>query len=101
MVHPCETAGKGPVWADLLDQGVKSQDCTVSRHGDSDHSAVFWYKWSSLLYPQIPEEAGVEVLLSNLGISSESASLLITFTTLLMLPCNAIAMLLIDISGRR
>ena len=52
--------------------------------------------------PQILEQAGVEVLLSNLGISSESASFLISaFTTLLMLPCIAVAMRLMDVSGRR
>lgn len=52
--------------------------------------------------PQILEEAGVEVLLSNMGISSESASFLISaFTTLLMLPCIGVAMRLMDVSGRR
>jgi hypothetical protein len=52
--------------------------------------------------PQILEDAGVEVLLSDLGLSTESASFLISaFTTLLMLPCIAIAMKLMDISGRR
>lgn len=52
--------------------------------------------------PQILEEAGVGVLLSNLGISSTSSSLLISnFTTLLMLPCIVVAMRLMDLSGRR
>lgn len=52
--------------------------------------------------PQILEEAGVEVLLSDLGISSTSASFLISaLTTFLMLPCIAVAMRLMDISGRR
>lgn len=52
--------------------------------------------------PQILEDAGVEVLLADLGLSSDSASFLISaFTTLLMLPCIAIAMRLMDISGRR
>jgi hypothetical protein len=52
--------------------------------------------------PQILEEAGVGVLLSNIGISSASASLLISaLTTLLMLPSIAVAMRLMDISGRR
>ena len=52
--------------------------------------------------PQILEDAGVEVLLSNLGLSSNSASFLISaFTTLLMLPCIGVAMKLMDISGRR
>lgn len=59
---------------------------------------------NGILYytPQILEEAGVEVLLSDLGISSTSASFLISaLTTFLMLPCIAVAMRLMDISGRR
>lgn len=52
--------------------------------------------------PQILEQAGVGVLLSNLGLSSESASLLISgLTTLLMLPSIGVAMRLMDIAGRR
>lgn len=52
--------------------------------------------------PQILEKAGVGILLSNLGVSSSSASLLISgLTTLLMLPAIAVAMRLMDISGRR
>ena len=52
--------------------------------------------------PQILEQAGVEVLLSNIGISSDSASILISaVTTLLMLPSIGVAMRLMDISGRR
>jgi len=52
--------------------------------------------------PQILEEAGVEVLLSDIGIGSESASFLISaFTTFLMLPCIGVAMKLMDVSGRR
>lgn len=52
--------------------------------------------------PQILEQAGVGFLLSNLGLSSASSSFLISaVTTLLMLPCIAIAMRLMDISGRR
>lgn len=52
--------------------------------------------------PQILEEAGVEVLLADLGIGTESASFLISaFTTLLMLPCIGVAMKLMDVTGRR
>ncbi|CAN8278767.1 unnamed protein product [Cochlearia groenlandica] len=52
--------------------------------------------------PQILEETGVSGLLKNLGISAESASLLIsTLTTLLMLPCILVSMRLMDVSGRR
>lgn len=52
--------------------------------------------------PQILEQAGVGVLLSNLGLTSESASLLISgLTTLLMLPSIGVAMRLMDVAGRR
>ena len=52
--------------------------------------------------PQILDQAGVGILLSDLGISSESASFLISgLTTLLMIPSIAVAMRLMDIAGRR
>lgn len=52
--------------------------------------------------PQILERSGIDVLLSNMGIGSDSVSLLVSaITTLLMLPCIAVAMKLMDISGRR
>jgi len=52
--------------------------------------------------PQILDQAGVGALLSNLGISSASSSLLVNVvTTFCMLPCIAISMRLMDISGRR
>jgi len=52
--------------------------------------------------PQILEQAGVGILLSNMGISSSSASLLISaLTTFVMLPAIAVAMRLMDLSGRR
>ncbi|KAG2695091.1 hypothetical protein I3760_07G000600 [Carya illinoinensis] len=52
--------------------------------------------------PQILEKAGVSVILSNMGISSTSSSLLISaLTTVFMLPCIALAMNLMDITGRR
>uniref|UniRef100_A0A0E0CTJ8 Major facilitator superfamily (MFS) profile domain-containing protein n=1 Tax=Oryza meridionalis TaxID=40149 RepID=A0A0E0CTJ8_9ORYZ len=56
-----------------------------------------------LLYaPQILEQAGVGVLLSRLGLRDDSASILISgVTTLLMLPSIGVAMRLMDVSGRR
>lgn len=52
--------------------------------------------------PQILEQAGVGILLKNLGIGSDSASILIsTLITLLMLPCIVVTMRLMDVSGRR
>jgi MFS family permease len=52
--------------------------------------------------PQILEEAGVAILLADLGLSSTSSSFLISaVTTLLMLPSIGIAMRLMDVTGRR
>lgn len=59
---------------------------------------------SGVLYytPQILQQAGVSVLLSNLGLGSESASFLISaFTNFLMLPSAAVAMRFMDVAGRR
>ncbi|KAA8546185.1 hypothetical protein F0562_020921 [Nyssa sinensis] len=100
MVHPSETAVKGPSWRDLFEPGVKH--ALVVGVGIqilqqfSGINGVLYYT------PQILEQAGVGVLLANMGISSASASLLISaITTLLMLPCIAVAMRLMDIAGRR
>ncbi|XP_071700559.1 monosaccharide-sensing protein 2-like [Rutidosis leptorrhynchoides] len=98
MVHPSEI--KGPSWKDLFEPGVKhALFVGVGLQILQQFSGI-----NGVLYytPQILEEAGVGVLLSNLGISSTSSSLLIScITTLLMLPCIAVAMRLMDISGRR
>ncbi|GKV33410.1 hypothetical protein SLEP1_g41929 [Rubroshorea leprosula] len=100
MVHPSETAGKGPLWDALLDPGVKRALLVgigiQLLQQFSGINGVLYYT------PQILESAGVEVLLANLGLSTTSASFLISaFTTLLMLPCIGVAMRLMDISGRR
>ncbi|KAJ7978707.1 monosaccharide-sensing protein 2 [Quillaja saponaria] len=100
MVHPSETAAKGPSWRDLLEPGVKHALIVgVGIQILQQFSGI-----NGVLYytPQILEEAGVGFLLSNLGLGSSSASFLISaVTTLLMLPCIAVAMRLMDISGRR
>ncbi|GMH02898.1 hypothetical protein Nepgr_004737 [Nepenthes gracilis] len=100
MIHPSEAAAKGPSWSDLLEPGVKH--ALVVGVGIqilqqfSGINGVLYYT------PQILEQAGVGFLLSNLGLGSASASLLIScLTSLLMLPCIAVAMRLMDISGRR
>ncbi|KAK3005304.1 hypothetical protein RJ639_016914 [Escallonia herrerae] len=100
MIHPSEAAFKGPSWSDLFEPGVKH--ALVVGVGIqilqqfSGINGVLYYT------PQILEQAGVGVLLSNMGISSASASLLISaITTLLMLPCIAVAMRLMDVAGRR
>ncbi|KAI3736479.1 hypothetical protein L6452_16021 [Arctium lappa] len=100
MMHPSEAAMKGPSWRDLFEPGVKhALFVGVGLQILQQFSGI-----NGVLYytPQILEEAGVGVLLANLGISSTSSSLLIScITTLLMLPCIAVAMRLMDISGRR
>lgn len=100
MIHPSETASKGPIWAALLEPGVKH--ALIVGIGIqilqqfSGINGVLYYT------PQILEEAGVSVLLTSLGLSSTSSSFLISgFTTLLMLPCIGLAMKLMDIAGRR
>ncbi|WCJ44751.1 tonoplast monosaccharide transporter2 [Euphorbia peplus] len=100
MVHPSETAKKGPIWAALLDPGVKRALVVgVGIQLLQQFSGI-----GGILYytPQILEEAGVEVLLVNLGLGTESASFLLSLlTTFLMLPCIAVGMRLMDIAGRR
>ncbi|KAL4572780.1 hypothetical protein LXL04_019565 [Taraxacum kok-saghyz] len=100
MVHPSEAAMKGPSWKDLFEPGVKhALFVGVGLQILQQFSGI-----NGVLYytPQILEQAGVGILLSNLGISSTSSSLLIScITTLLMLPCIAVAMRLMDLSGRR
>ncbi|KAF3446924.1 hypothetical protein FNV43_RR12104 [Rhamnella rubrinervis] len=102
MLHPSETASKGPtpIWTALLQPGVKHALLVgVGIQILQQFSGI-----NGVLYytPQILEEAGVEVLLADIGIGSESASFLISaFTTLLMLPCIGVAMRLMDVTGRR
>ncbi|KAF5764342.1 putative major facilitator, sugar transporter, major facilitator superfamily [Helianthus annuus] len=99
MVHPAK-ATQGLSWSDLFEPGVKHALLVgIGLQILQQFSGI-----SGVLYytPQILEEAGVGVLLSNFGISSTSSSLLISnVITLLMLPCIAVAMRLMDISGRR
>ncbi|KNA09307.1 hypothetical protein SOVF_154900 [Spinacia oleracea] len=100
MLHPSEIVSQVPTWKALLDPGVKRALIV----GVGIQMLQQFAGINGILYytPQILEEAGVEVLLSDLGISSTSASFLISaLTTFLMLPCIAVAMRLMDISGRR
>ncbi|CAI9777135.1 unnamed protein product [Fraxinus pennsylvanica] len=100
MVHPAETSSKGPGWIALLEPGVKR--ALVVGIGIqmlqqfSGINGVLYYT------PQILQQAGISDLLSNLGIGLESASFLLSaFTNFLMLPCIAVAMRFMDLSGRR
>ncbi|KAL3845907.1 hypothetical protein ACJIZ3_003310 [Penstemon smallii] len=100
MVHPSETASKMPILDALLEPGVKRALIVgiwiQILQQFAGINGVLYYT------PQILQQAGVEVLLSNLGIGSDSASFLISgFTNFLMLPSIAVAMRFMDISGRR
>ncbi|KAL2895226.1 Monosaccharide-sensing protein 2 [Bienertia sinuspersici] len=100
MVHPAEIASQGPIWKALLEPGVKRALIV----GIGIQMLQQFAGINGVLYytPQILEEAGVEVLLSDLGISSTSSSFLISaLTTFLMLPCIGVAMKLMDLTGRR
>ncbi|CAA3032547.1 monosaccharide-sensing 2-like [Olea europaea subsp. europaea] len=95
-----ESATKGPSWRELFEPGVKhALFVGVGMQILQQFSGI-----NGVLYytPQILEQAGVGVLLSNMGIGSDSASVLISgLTTLLMLPSIGVAMRLMDIAGRR
>ncbi|XP_020095471.1 monosaccharide-sensing protein 2-like [Ananas comosus] len=100
MVHPSEAAARGPVWRDLLEPGVKHALLV----GVGIQILQQFAGINGVLYytPQILEQAGVDVLLANIGIRPDSASILISaLTTLLMLPAIGVAMRLMDLSGRR
>lgn len=100
MLHPSEIAIKGLWWRDLFEPGVKhALFVGIGIQILQQFSGI-----NGVLYytPQILKQAGVGVLLSELHISSESVSLLLSaITTLLMLPSIAVAMRLMDVSGRR
>ncbi|KAF7087387.1 hypothetical protein CFC21_090582 [Triticum aestivum] len=101
MVHPASSpAAEKPRWRDLLEPGVRhALVCGVAIQILQQFSGI-----SGILYytPQILDQAGVSVLLSNLGLTSDSAAILISgLTTLLMLPAIAVAMRLMDVAGRR
>ncbi|KAJ3681994.1 hypothetical protein LUZ60_014567 [Juncus effusus] len=99
MVHPSEVK-KGSVWREMLEPGVvRALIVGVGLQLLQQFAGI-----NGVLYytPQILEQAGVGVLLSNIGIGSDSASILISaLTTLLMLPSIGVAMRLMDYSGRR
>ncbi|CAA0834912.1 Monosaccharide-sensing protein 2 [Striga hermonthica] len=100
VVHPLQNASGGPSLVGLSEPGVKR--ALVVGIGIqmlqqlSGISGVLFYT------PQILQQAGVGVLLSKLGLGSDSATFLISaFTNFLMLPSIAIAMRFMDVAGRR
>ncbi|KZV41494.1 Tonoplast monosaccharide transporter2 isoform 1 [Dorcoceras hygrometricum] len=100
MVHPSEAASKAPRFAALLEPGVKR----ALMVGIGIQILQQFSGINGVLYytPQILQQAGVGVLLSNLGLGSDSASFLISaLTNFLMLPSIVIAMRFMDRAGRR
>ncbi|CAK8540138.1 unnamed protein product [Lathyrus sativus] len=95
-----EVAAKGPKWRAILEPGVKRALVVGIGLQILQQAAGI----NGFLYyaPQILEQAGVGGLLSNLGMSSISASFLVNIiTTFCMLPCIAISIRLMDVAGRR
>ncbi|BAT99856.1 Monosaccharide-sensing protein [Vigna angularis] len=100
LLHLPEVAAKGSKWRALLEPGVKRALVVGIGLQILQQAAGI----NGFLYyaPQILEQAEIGALLSNLGLSSASASFLVTIiTTFCMLPCIALAIRLMDISGRR
>lgn len=100
LIHPAETATKGPAWSDLLEGGVKQALIVgvflqiLEQFGGINAVLNFT--------PEILQESGAEVLLSRMGIGSDSASILASAVTqLVCLPFIVIAMRLMDVVGRR
>ncbi|KAI5438494.1 monosaccharide-sensing protein 2 [Lathyrus oleraceus] len=95
-----EVAAKGPKWRALLEPGVKRAlivgiGLQILQQAAGINGFLFYA-------PQILEQAGVGALLSNLGISSISASFLVNMIiSFCMLPCIAISVRLMDVAGRR
>ncbi|KAG5415126.1 hypothetical protein IGI04_002693 [Brassica rapa subsp. trilocularis] len=81
----------GPGWRELKEPGVKR--ALIVGVGLQILQQFAGINGVMYYTPQILEETGVSSLLTNLGISAESASLLISsLTTLFMLPCILVSM---------
>ncbi|KAI5072178.1 hypothetical protein GOP47_0012284 [Adiantum capillus-veneris] len=100
LLHPAETATKGPAWSELLEGGVKQALIVgvtlqiLEQFGGI--SAVLSFT------PKILQESGAEVLLSQMGIGSDSASILASAaTSLVSIPFIVLSMRLMDVAGRR
>ncbi|XP_027165790.1 monosaccharide-sensing protein 2-like [Coffea eugenioides] len=100
IIIATKTPTEVPSWKGLFEPGVKN--ALVIGIGIQLLQQFAGINGVMYYTPQILEQAGVGVLLSDMGISSTSASLLISaMTTFLMLPFVAISMRLIDVYGRR
>lgn len=100
LVHPSETATKGPPWSGLLEGGVRQALIVgvvlqvLEQFGGINAVLNF--------APEILQETGVDVVLSEMGIGSNSASVLASgVMQLVSLPCILLAMRFMDRLGRR
>ncbi|KDP43790.1 hypothetical protein JCGZ_22417 [Jatropha curcas] len=99
-VEPPEIPDKGPSCSELFEPGVKR--ALIVGVGLQLLQQVSGINGVLYYTPQILEQAGVAVLLANMGLRSDSASLFISLLTALsMLPCIVVAMRLMDVAGRR
>ncbi|XP_058764525.1 monosaccharide-sensing protein 2-like [Vicia villosa] len=95
-----EVIPKRTSWKDLLEPGVKR--ALVVGIGLQVLQQISGISGFVYYAPQILDQAGVGALLSDLGISSASSSIFVNvITTFCMLPCIALTMSVMDISGRR
>lgn len=100
IVRLSETYDMKSKWRVLLQPGVRHALC----HGMLIQALQQSAGISGLLRytPRILEQVGVVNLFSDIGFSPHSTSILISaLNALLMLPCITVAMLLMDVSGRR
>lgn len=100
MVQPLDAAFTVVGWEDFFHSGVKR----ALFLGIGIQILQQFAGINGVLYyaPQIFKRAGIEDLLPDVGISPDSASILIsTLIALLMLPSIGVAMRFMDISGRR
>lgn len=97
---PVESATKGPSWRDLLEPGVKR--ALIVGAGVQMFQQFIGINGLLMYTPQILDQAGVGAIISNMGLKSESGTLLLScISNLLNLPFIGLAMRLMDISGRR
>ncbi|KAH7416547.1 hypothetical protein KP509_14G096100 [Ceratopteris richardii] len=100
LMHPAEIARKGISLSELLEGGVKQALIVgvtlqvLEQCGGINAVLSFT--------PKILQESGAEVLLSQIGIGSDSASILAsTITSLVSIPFIIMSMRLMDVAGRR
>ncbi|KAL5217201.1 hypothetical protein ABZP36_017885 [Zizania latifolia] len=100
MMHPSKSSTKVQSWGALLEPGIKHALIVgVTMQILQQFAGI-----SGILNyaPQILKQTGAGIIFLKLGISSSSASILISaLTTLMMLPSIGVAMKLMDRFGRR